>query len=55
MTIEEETAFVREYTAERLERLAAMIRRSTASVEHYDEAYSLIVQCAGKVRSLVEP
>ena len=55
MTLEEETAFVRDYTAERLERLAAMIRHSSASVDQLDAAYSAIVNVPGEVRTLLEP
>ena len=44
----------REQTAARLERLARRIRaNTTADVAHLDEAYSEIVKCAARIRSLL--
>ena len=53
-TAEDILAFTREQTAVRADRLAAFIRRSTASEEQFDAAYAALVKCAGEVRKLLE-
>ena len=54
LNAEEELAGARESTARRLDALARLVRQSTASLAHYDEAYSLIMKCAGDVRRLLD-